>query len=393
MNNVVIVSAVRSAIGRFNGSLSEVSTVELGGTIIKAGIQTAGLGSKDIHEVILGNVIQAGAGPNIARQALVRAGLPVEVPAYTVNKVCASGMKSITLAALSIASGEQDIVIAGGVESMSCTPFILGKARMGYRLGDGKLLDSILSDALVDPVAGYHMGITAENLADEFSISRDEQDNFALLSHQKAINAIKNGNFLSEIVGVPVRKGKGDLATFQIDEHPRTDTSLDALASLKPVFKKGGSVTAGNSSGINDGAAIVVLMSEDSAKRIGLRPMARVVAFASTALDPHRMGMGPVAASRLALEKAGMSIADVELVELNEAFAAQSIAVIRELDLDPNKVNPNGGAIALGHPVGASGARIVVTLVHEMVRLQKPVGLATLCVGGGQGMSIVLETI
>ena len=391
MRNVVVASATRTAIGRFGGSLSGHSSVDLGEVVLREAVDRAGLRPEDVQEVILGNVIQAGSGQNVARQALIRAGIPVSVPGYTVNKVCASGMKAVALAALSIASGEQDIVIAGGVESMSNAPFLLKKARRGYHLGEGLLHDSILTDALSDPLSGDHMGATAENLADEFAISREDQDCFALRSHQRAIHAIEKRHFEGEIVPVPLPQREGPATLFRTDEYPRVDTSLEALSRLKPAFREGGSVTAGNSSGINDGAAALVIMSEDAAKERGLQPLARIVAFASAALEPERMGLGPVGASRSALERGGLQLSDIDVIELNEAFAAQSLAVIRELNLDPEKVNPGGGAIALGHPVGASGARVIVTLAYAMERLEKNLGLATLCVGGGQGMALILE--
>jgi acetyl-CoA C-acetyltransferase len=360
---------------------------------IKEALTRAGLGADDVCEVIMGQVLQAGTGGNPARQATLKAGLPITTPAYTVNKVCASGMKAVALGALAVASGEHDIIVAGGMENMSAAPFLLTKERWGQRLGDGKVLDVILRDALTDPGSQCHMGITAENLASEFKISRREQDEFAAESQRRACAAIAAGKFNREIVPVPVPQRKGPSVKFAVDEYPRPDTTATVLATLKPAFKDDGTVTAGNASGINDGAAAMVLLSHDEAKSRGIRPMARIVSYASAALDPMRMGLSPVDATNEALKKAKMSIKNIDAIELNEAFAAQSLAVIGELKLDTSRVNLNGGAIALGHPVGASGARIIVTLLHLMADRNLRLGLATLCVGGGQGMAVVLERI
>ena len=391
MRDVVIAGAVRTAIGKFGGTLAQVPAVELGATVARGALERAVLSPEDVDEVVFGHVLQAGCGCNPARQAALEAGVPIETPSYTVNKVCASGMKAVTLAAASVASGERNVVVAGGMESMSAAPFLLPAMRWGQRLGDGDLLDVVLRDALTDPGAGCHMGITAENVAGEFGIARREQDEFALASHRKAVAAIQAGRFDCEIVPVNVPQRKGDPIAFHVDEFPRPDTSLEALSCLRPAFMADGTVTPGNASGISDGAAAMVLLSAGEADRRRIRPMARVLSYASAALDPMIMGLGPVSATRTALEKAGIALQDVGAVELNEAFAAQSLAVIRELDLDPACVNFNGGAIALGHPVGASGARIIVTLLHIMAQRSIRFGLATLCVGGGQGMAIIVE--
>ncbi|MFC2105866.1 acetyl-CoA C-acetyltransferase [Candidatus Bipolaricaulota bacterium] len=392
MRDVVIVSAVRTAIGKLGGALTDVPAVELGRLVAVEAIRRAAIAPDQVDEVLIGHALQAGAGSNLARQVLLQAGIPHAVPATTVNKVCASGMKAITLAALSIAAGENDVVLAGGVENMSAAPYLLRNARWGYRLGAAEISDVILSDALTDPLSGRHMGETAEIIAEEFNITRLAQDAFAAQSQQKAGRALLEGRFESEIVGVPIRQKKShETKLFMVDEFPRPNTTQETLAALRPAFKEDGTVTAGNSSGINDGAAAVVLMAADVAALRGTMPMARILSYASAGVEPLRMGIGPIPATQLALRRAGISIHQIDLVELNEAFAAQSIAVIGQLDLDPDIVNVNGGAIALGHPVGATGARIVVTLVHSLAHREDHIGLATLCVGGGQGMAIVLE--
>ena len=391
MRPVVIASAVRTAIGKFGGTLASVPVVELGSVVVREALRRAGVAPPEVGEVILGQVLQAGAGLNPARQVSLASGLPVSVPAYTVNKVCASSLKAVALAALSIAAGEQDVVVAGGMENMSAAPFLLPKARWGYRLGDGELVDSLLRGALYDPIAGCHMGITAENLASEFGISRRQQDEFAALSQHKAAAAVRAGLFAAEIVPLAVPQKRSEPLSFESDEFPRPDTTVEVLSTLRPAFKKGGTVTAGNASGINDGAAAVVLLSADEARRRGMKPLATIRSWASAGVEPSRMGLGPVPATKAALDKARLSLEAIELVELNEAFAAQSLAVIGQLEIDPSIVNPNGGAIALGHPVGASGARILVTLLHAMAARGAHLGLATLCVGGGQGMAIVVE--
>ena len=392
MRDVVIAGAVRTAIGKFCGRLADVPVVELGKAVVTESLRRAGLSPGDPDELIMGNVIQAGAGINPARQVALLAAFPVTTPAYTVNKVCASGMKAVTLAALSIAAGESEIIVAGGMENMSAAPYLLPRARSGYRLGNGELLDALLRDALTDPGEQCHMAVTAENLAREFHISRPDQDEFAARSQAKTAAAMKAGKFEAEIVPVLIPQMRGDPVPFSVDEFPRPDTTTKVLARLKPAFDKDGTVTAGNASGINDGAAAMVLLSADEAKRRGIKPMARIVANASAGVEPARMGLGPVPATKEALAKAQLTLADIDLIELNEAFAAQSLAVIRELGLDPDRVNPNGGAIALGHPVGASGARIIVTLLHAMMDRRSRLGLATLCVGGGQGMTVIVET-
>ena len=392
MREIVIAGAVRTAIGSFGGTLGEVAAVELGARVIGEALSRAAVDIADVDEVIMGQVLQAGCGANPARQAALKAGLAVNVPAYTVNKVCASGMKAVTLGAAAIALGERDVVVAGGMESMSSAPFLLGKARWGYRLGDGELLDGVLRDALTDPGEGCHMGITVEVLAEEFTIGRSEQDAYAARSQQRAEAAIGAGKFRAEITPVEIPQRKGAPVVFDTDEFPRPGTTVEVLAKLKPAFKKDGSATAGNASGINDGAAAVVLMASEEAERRGLRPMARIISYASAALEPMRMGLGPVPATESALAKAGLSLDDIGLVELNEAFAVQTLAVMRQLRLEPDTVNVNGGAIALGHPVGASGARILVTLLHAMRDRNAKRGLATLCVGGGQGMAVVVES-
>jgi acetyl-CoA C-acetyltransferase len=390
MREVVIAGAVRTAIGKFGGMLVDVPVTELGAVVVKEAMKRAGVSPEEVDEVILGQVLQAGVGLNPARQVALMSGMPVSVPAYTVNKVCASGMKAIALGALSIASGEQEIVVAGGMENMSAAPFLLPNARWGYRLGDGDLLDSLLCGALQDPIEKCHMGITAENLAAEFNVSRREQDEFAALSQQKAADTIRTGRFEAEIVPIAVPQKKGEPLSFLVDEFPRPGTTVEVLSALKPAFKKDGTVTAGNASGINDGAAVMILLSTDEAKRRGIQSMAKIVSTASAGVEPSRMGFGPVPATRAALAKAGLKLRDMEAIELNEAFAAQSLAVIAELDLNPDILNLNGGAIALGHPVGASGARILVTLLHIMADRGARLGLATLCVGGGQGMAMVV---
>lgn len=390
MREVVIAGAVRTAMGKFGGTLADVPVTELGAVVVREAIKRARVAPGEVDEVIMGQVLQGGAGINPARQVALKSGLPLSVPAYTVNKACASGMKAVALGALSIASGENEVVVAGGMENMSAAPFLLQEARWGYRLGHGELLDGLLRDALYDPTEGGHMGITAENLAAEFNISRREQDKFAVRSQRKAAMAIKEGRFQAEIVPVQVPQKRGEPLVFSVDEHPRPDTTVEALSTLKPAFKEDGTVTAGNASGINDGAAAMVLLSADEAKRRGIRPMAKIVSYASAGVEPAKMGLGPVPATKAALTKARLRLKDIEVIELNEAFAAQSLAVIAQWGLNPDIVNLNGGAIALGHPVGASGARILVTLLHIMADRGARLGLATLCVGGGQGMAIVV---
>ena len=391
MRDVVIAGAARTAIGKFGGTLTDVPVTRLGALVVVEALARAGVAREDIDEVIMGHVLQAGAGLNTARQVVIEAGLPVTTPGFTVNKVCASGMKAVVLAAQSIAVGANTVVVAGGMENMSASPYLVPAARWGQRLGDARLLDVIQSDALVDPGHGCHMGITAETLAAEFAISREAQDAFAAASQQKATAAIQAGKFAAEITPVHVPQKKGAPTAFVRDEFPRPDTTAEVLATLKPAFKADGTVTAGNASGINDGAAALVLMSAGEARRRGVEPMARIVSCAAAAVEPERMGIGPAPATRAALEKAGLTLEAIDAIELNEAFAAQSLAVLKELALPLDHVNVNGGAIALGHPVGASGARILVTLLHILADCDLRLGLATLCVGGGQGMAMVVE--
>ncbi|AKJ43379.1 Acetyl-CoA acetyltransferase [Pragia fontium] len=391
MSNIVIVSAARTAIGSFNGALASVSAVDLGATVIREAMARAGINGDAVDEVIFGNVLQAGLGQNPARQALLNSGIPDSVCAYTVNKVCGSGLKSVALAAQAILAGDAQAIVAGGMENMSQAPYLLdSKARWGYRLGDGKLMDVILQDGLMCATNHYHMGITAENVAKEYDISREAQDALALASQQKAVAAINSGAFAKEIVPVTVKSRKGEIIV-DTDEFPKADTTAEGLAKLRPAFTKEGTVTAGNASGINDGAAALVVMSESRAKALGLQPLARIRGYANGGVNPSIMGMGPVPATLNALKKTGLALSDIDLIEANEAFAAQFLAVGKTLGFDPAKVNVNGGAIALGHPIGASGARILVTLLHALQARDKTLGLATLCIGGGQGTAMIIE--
>ena len=390
MREAVIVSAVRTAVGSFGGSLKDVSAAQLGAVVIKEAISRAGIAPADVDEVYMGNVVQAGQGQNVARQAAVKAGVPVEKPAVTINMVCGSGLRAISLAAQLIRLGDCDVVVAGGTENMSQAPYAIPGARWGQRMGNGAMVDTMINDALMDAFSQVHMGITAENIADQWQISRQEQDAFAVASQQKAEAAIKAGKFAEEIVGVEIPQRKGDPIVFNTDEYPRFGATPESLGKLRPAFKKDGTVTAGNASGINDGAAAVVVMSAEKAQQLGLKPLAKILSYGSKGLDPSIMGYGPFYATKAALEKANLSVDDLDLIEANEAFASQSIAVARDLKFDPAKVNVNGGAIAIGHPVGASGARILVTLLHEMQRRDAKTGLATLCIGGGMGTAIVV---
>ncbi|EEX49432.1 acetyl-CoA C-acetyltransferase [Pasteurella dagmatis] len=393
MKNVVIASAIRTPIGNFNGSLSNVSAVELGTIAIKAAIEKSGIEISSIDEVIMGQVLQAGQKQNPARQALLRSGISQDVTAYTVNKVCGSGLKTVALAAQAIRAGDANIIVAGGMENMSQAPYLLdAKARWGHRLGNGQLNDVILLDALVCAENHYHMGITAENVAKKYSITREQQDEMAVESQRRAVQAIESGAFKNEIVPVTIKVKKKEII-FDTDEFPKKDTTLEGLSSLRPAFDKEGTVTAGNASGINDGAAALVIVEEETAKALGLTILARIKSYASGGVAPDIMGMGPVPASQKALAKAGLTLNDIDLIEANEAFAAQFLAVGKELGFDPEKVNVNGGAIALGHPVGASGARILVTLIHALHARNKTLGLATLCIGGGQGIAMVIERV
>jgi len=391
MEDIVIVSAARTAVGKFGGSLAKIAAPELGATVIKALLARTGLSANQIDEVILGQVLAAGSGQNPARQSTLKAGLAQETPAMTINAVCGSGLKAVMLAAQAVAWGDSDIVIAGGQENMSASPHVLPGSRDGTRMGDWKMVDTMIVDGLWDVYNQYHMGITAENVAKACSISRDMQDALALSSQQKAAAAQDAGKFKDEIVDVLIPQRKGDPLVFNTDEFLNRKSSAEVLAGLRPAFDKAGSVTAGNASGINDGAAAVMVMTAKKAAALGLTPLARIAAFGTTGLDPAQMGLGPVSASRKALARAGWSVADVDLFELNEAFAAQACAVNQLLEVDPSKVNVNGGAIAIGHPIGASGCRILVTLLHEMQRRNAKKGLAALCIGGGMGVSLALE--
>ena len=393
MREVVIVSAVRTAVGNFNGSLTPFSAVELGSMVIKEAIARAGVEKESIDEVIFGNVLQAGLGQNPARQAAIKAGIPMEVPSFTVNKVCGSGLKTVNLAAEAIMAGSAEIVVAGGMESMTNAPYLLdAKARQGYRMGHAQVTDVMIQDGLWCAFNDYHMGITAENVAEKFGITRAAQDQLAVNSQNKAIAAIESGAFKKEILPITIKSKKGD-TVFATDEYPKSGTVLEKVAALRTAFKKDGTVTAANASGINDGAVALVLMSADKAKELGIKPMAKIRSFASGGVDPSIMGMGPVPATRKALSKAGLTVADLDLVEANEAFAAQFLAVGQELGFDQDKVNVNGGAIAIGHPIGASGARILVTLLYAMEARDAKIGLATLCIGGGQGVATIIERI
>lgn len=424
MTEVVIVSGVRTAIGNYGGALQDIPVVKLGSIVIKEVLKRIGLRPKtapevlsyapevfkdtglieletryydwddsvkevEIDEVIMGNVLQAGQGQNTGRQASIYAGIPKEVTAYTVNKICASGMKAVALAAQSIKAGDAEVIIAGGIENMSAAPYYLPKARWGARMFNAEMVDGMVYDGLWEIFNDYHMGLTSENIAEKYGITRKEQDEFALMSYQRALAAMRNGIFKEEIVPVEVRQKK-EVKLFDTDEHPR-ETSIEALAKLPPVFKKDGAVTAGNASGITDAAAALVIMSAEKARKLGLKPMAAIKSYASGGVDPAFMGLGAVPATKKALKLAGLSLKDIDLIELNEAFASQSIGVIRELGLDLDKMNPHGGGISLGHPIGCTGARIIVTLVYEMMRHDLSFGLATLCIGGGQGMAIVIE--
>jgi len=391
INEVVIVSAVRTAIGSFQGTLKDVPAVTLGSIVIKDALARAGVAGEQVDEVIMGNVLSAGLGQNPARQAAIKAGLPHEVSALTINKVCGSGLKAVHLATQAILAGDADIIVAGGFENMSQAPYVLKNAREGFRIGDQKVVDTMIHDGLWCAINDYHMGITAENLCDKYEISREEQDAFAARSQQRAEAAIAAGKFENEIVAVEIPQRKGEPIVFAKDEFPRAGVTEESLGKLRPAFKKDGSVTAANASGINDGAAAVVVMSKKKAQELGIQPMAIISANASVGVDPAIMGTGPVKAVQKALAKAAATLDEIDVIEANEAFAAQSIAVDRELRFNHDKLNVNGGAIALGHPIGASGARILVTLLHEMEKRDAKMGLATLCIGGGQGVATVVK--
>ncbi|MGX9379850.1 acetyl-CoA C-acetyltransferase [Pseudomonas sp. JQ36] len=391
MQDVVIVAATRTAIGSFQGSLASVSAVDLGAAVIRLLLEQTGLDGAQVDEVIMGQVLTAGAGQNPARQAAIKAGLPHAVPAMTLNKVCGSGLKALHLGAQAIRCGDAEVIIAGGQENMSLSNYVMPGARTGLRMGHAQIVDTMISDGLWDAFNDYHMGITAENLVDKYEISREQQDAFAAASQRKAAAAIEAGRFVDEITPILIPQRKGDPVAFKVDEQPRGDTTAESLAKLRPAFKKDGSVTAGNASSLNDGAAAVILMSAEKAKALGLPVLAKIAAYANAGVDPAIMGIGPVSATRRCLDKAGWNIGQLDLIEANEAFAAQSLAVAKDLQWDLDKVNVNGGAIALGHPIGASGCRVLVTLLHEMIKRDAKKGLATLCIGGGQGVALALE--
>ncbi|QGU94135.1 acetyl-CoA C-acyltransferase [Clostridium bovifaecis] len=390
MREVVIASAVRTAIGSYGGALKDVPAAELGAIVIKEALKRAGIEGNQVDEVIMGHVLQAGQGQNTTRQALVNAGLPVEIPCFTMNMVCGSGLRTVSLAAQLIKAGDADIIVTGGMENMSQAPYLVPNGRWGQRMGDGKLVDEMIKDGLWDAFNQYHMGITAENVAEQWNITREEQDTLAARSQQLAVKAIEEGRFKDEIVPVVIKTKKGE-KVVDTDEYPKAGTTAEGLAKLRPAFKKDGTVTAGNASGINDGAAALVIMSAEKAEELGIKPLAKIVSYGSKGVDPSIMGVGPIGATRAALEGTGLTIDDIDLVEANEAFAAQFLAVGKDLGFNLDKVNVNGGAIALGHPIGASGARILVTLLHEMQKRDVKRGLATLCIGGGMGTTLIVE--
>jgi acetyl-CoA C-acetyltransferase len=390
MTDIVITHATRTAVGKFGGSLAKIPAPDLGATVIRALLAQSGIKPEQISEVILGQVLTAGSGQNPARQAAIKAGLPTSIPAMTINKVCGSGLKAVMLAAQAVQCGDADIVIAGGQENMSAAPHVLPGSRDGFRMGDAKLIDSMIVDGLWDVYNQYHMGTTAENVAKQYGITRAQQDEFSVASQNKAEAAQKAGRFKEEITPVMIPQRKGDPVAFATDEFVKAGTTLDSIAGLRPAFAKDGTVTAANASGINDGGAAVLVMTATRAGQLGLKPIAKIQAFASSGVDPSIMGMGPVSASRLCLEKAGWKPADLDLMEINEAFAAQACAVNKEMGWDTSKINVNGGAIALGHPIGASGCRVLVTLLHEMVKRNAKRGLASLCIGGGMGVAMAV---
>ena len=391
MREVVIVSAVRTPIGTFGGALKDVSAVDLGTLAVKEALKRANVDPALVEEVIFGNVLQAGLGQNVARQVSVHAGIPIEVPSFTVNKVCGSGLKTVSLAAQAIASGEADIIVAGGTENMSQAPYIMKSARWGQRMGDGKIEDIMVNDGLTDIFNNYHMGVTAENIVEKFNFTREQQDQLAVTSQNRAEAAIKEGKFKDEIVPVEIPQRRGEPVIVDQDEFPRFGATMEGMAKLRPAFKKDGTVTAASSSGINDGAAAIVVMSKEKADELGIKPLATIASYASAGVDPSIMGTGPIPATKKALAKINMTVEDLDLIEANEAFAAQALSVIKELNLNEDIVNVNGGAIALGHPIGASGTRILVTLLHEMEKRDAKNGLATLCIGGGQGTALIVK--
>ncbi len=388
---IVIVSAVRTAVGSFNGALAGFSAVDLGVIAAREAILRAGIQPADVDETIIGNILSAGLGQNVARQISVKSGVPITSPAMSINILCGSGLRAVSLAAQMIMVGNSEIVLCGGTESMTNAPYLLPQARSGYRMGDGKFVDSMIKDGLTDAFNDYHMGVTAENIAEKWNISKQEQDEFAVRSQNKCEAAQKTGKFAGEIVPISIPQRKGDPIVFDTDEFPRHGVTIEQMAKLKPAFKKDGTVTAANASGINDGAAMLIVMSREKADALGQKPLVKIRSFATTALEPEIMGYGPVSATQKALNNANLTIEDIDLAELNEAFAAQSIAVVRDLKINPEIVNVNGGAIALGHPVGASGARILTTLIYEMKKRQSNIGLASLCIGGGQGTALIVE--
>lgn len=392
MKDIVIAGAARTAIGRFSGTLKDVQAVKLGETAVLGAMERSGLRPDEIDEMILGNVLTTGLGQNPARQVVLNSGCPVTTVATTINKVCASGLKSVAMAAQTVNSDDADIVMAGGFESMSQSPYYMPNARFGARMGDVKMMDSMVNDGLTDAFNSYHMGVTAENVAEKFSISREDQDTFAFRSQEKTQAALKQGRFKDEIVPVMVPQRKKDPLVFEVDEHPRA-TTVEILSKLRPAFKDNGTVTAGNASGINDSGAAVAVMTKENAEKRGLKPLVRIVSYAAGGVDPALMGTGPIPATEKALKKAGLKASDLDLIEANEAFAAQAIAVNRHFGFDDSIVNVNGGAIALGHPIGASGCRILITLIHEMMKRKSGYGLATLCIGGGQGFAMIVERI
>ncbi|MBT2733092.1 acetyl-CoA C-acetyltransferase [Carnobacterium sp. ISL-102] len=391
MTEAVIVSALRTPVGTFGGALKDVTAVDLGAAVVKKAIESINLDPAMIDELIFGNVLSAGLGQNVARQVAVKAGIPKHVPSFAINKVCGSGLKTVALAAQSILSGDNEIVIAGGTESMSQAPYVLPDARWGKRMGNGQMIDTMLTDGLTDAFHDIHMGVTAENIVEKYQFTREQQDELAVRSQNNAEKAVTSGRFKEEIVPIEVPQRRGDPKIVDTDEHPRFGTTIESMGKLKPAFKKDGSVTAGNASGLNDGAAVLIVMSREKADELGLKPLATIKSYASAGVDPKIMGCGPIPATQKALQKAGMTVDDLDLIEANEAFAAQALSVINDLKFNTDIVNVNGGAIALGHPVGASGARILVTLLHEMEKRDAKRGLATLCIGGGQGMSLIVE--
>lgn len=391
MRNVVIVSAVRTAIGSFGGAFKDVTAVELGTAVVKEAISRANIQASQVDELIFGNVLQAGLGQNVARQVSIHAGLPIEVSSFTVNKVCGSGLKTVALAVQAISNGDAEIIVAGGTENMSQAAYIIPSARWGQRMGNATLIDTMVFDGLTDVFNNYHMGVTAENIVEKYGFSREQLDQFAVTSQNRAAKAIADGKFKDEIVPIVIPQKKGDALVVDTDEYPKPNTTLEGLAKLRPAFKKDGVVTAANSSGLNDGAAAFVIMSEEKAIELGLKPLVVVKSYASAGVSPEIMGCGPIPSTKKALAKAGLTVADLDLVEANEAFSAQALSVVTDLGLNTDIVNVNGGAIALGHPIGASGARILVTLIHEMIKRDAKTGLATLCIGGGQGISMIVE--